>query len=199
MLAANTAGSSQSCHLNLFCLQRDCPSLPAGSYGSLATHRGPIKVGGGRQQGGRQRQVKSLCGRGGLSFTVIQVLSGWRRGKVKWRGAPWLSSVSPRTPPITGNGWLGGDLRVGGGVGNIAATVRYVYFAGAEYYSLSFLPLTYFIDCVAHYTVRGGDGCSFETWNHALNNEYIWILMLYLSAERHQTGSANSGPVSSVG
>lgn len=83
-------------------LKTDCPPLPAGSWGSSATHRGPIRAGGVGGSGGglrwrgeRRWQVKWLGGRGGLSFTVIQVLSGWRRGKVKWRGVPCLSSVSP--------------------------------------------------------------------------------------------------------
>lgn len=84
----------------------DCPSPPAVSSGSSATHWGPIRTGRWRvEERERRWRVKWFCGRGGLSFTVIQALSGWRRGKVKWRGVPWHSSVSPspRPRPIIDN------------------------------------------------------------------------------------------------
>lgn len=82
--------------------QTDGPSPPAVSWRSLDTHRGPIWVGRRRAEERERRwRVKWFCGQGGLSFTVIQALSGWRRGKVKWRGAPWHSSVSPPTPSST--------------------------------------------------------------------------------------------------
>lgn len=86
----------------------------------------------------RRWQVKWFCGRGGLSFTVIQALSGWRRGKVKWRGAPWHSSVSPPPPPpITDNScavwWL-----LSGRMGAGDKSVTYIYFLLEDHASVSF-------------------------------------------------------------
>lgn len=99
-----------SSHSSLFhssLLKESALLCQLGPKGSWPLIRDLLKeVGGVGLLGETRWQVKSLCGRGELSFTVIQVLSGWRRGKVKWCGAPWLPSVSPSTPPIIDNGWL---------------------------------------------------------------------------------------------
>lgn len=95
-------------------LQRDCPPLPAGSSGSLATHRGPIRVGGAER--------KTVAGQIALwpRRAIIYCNSGpvrlkEREGEVAWRALA-LICLSPPAPPIIDNGWLSGDWRVGGWV-----------------------------------------------------------------------------------
>lgn len=99
--------SYQSSHLHPSMLIEFVPLCQLGPKGAWPLTGDLLKeVGWVGLQGETRWQVKSLCGRGGLSFTVIQVLSGWRRGKVKWCGAAWLSSVSSSIPAIIDNGWL---------------------------------------------------------------------------------------------
>lgn len=90
---------------SLFSPRTDCPSLPAGSCGSLATHWGAIRVRRGRerkmaagQMALRPRRAIIYCNSGPVRLKE-------REGEAAWR-ALMLICLPPLTPPITDNGWL---------------------------------------------------------------------------------------------
>lgn len=138
----------------------------------LGTHQGCGVVG---EQGDKQRQVKTLCGRGGLSFTVIQVPVRLkeREGEVAWRTLAFI--CLPPTPTYHRQ-WLAGwwllSGRMGTG-GDITVSVRHICFAVAEHCSV-ILPSKKSIDRLIPYHEWAGRSsvpCSRILWHD------MWLLI----------------------